>query len=419
MGMHQLKLMREDEHSGGVTIYQRYARVSMLIGIITAIAFCTLYLLHIFPIPQLEDWLIRQWFSMRGERHAPPDIVIITIDNESLRRLGRWPWRRYVHAKLLRRLRQAQVVLMDILFIEREREHPNDDVELRTAMLEAGNVLLPILRMDEVRAPVDEERRALAKMRMFAYPFGDAPHSVTLPISALRAPMASLMDACAGVGIAYSRPDSIGIYRRIPLGVLVSHERWRGKDTKVVIYPSVVLEAVRIALGLGRANIQFADASVQLGNIMTVRTPAGATSGWLMDINFAGGRHAFSQYPYYLVHDGRIPPSEFRNKVVLVGFTAQGLYDIRPSPFDPLTYGVEILANAIYTLLHRQAFTYIPPGVVLILVLAVGLASGWILPRVNPLLAFLLFVFMLVGITFIALKLFSINVMFPASPLYL
>ena len=61
----------------------------------------------------------------------PEDIVIIAIDDQSLRPeaeggLGRWPWERSVHAELLGKLRNARVVAFDVLFTEPEKSNGED-----------------------------------------------------------------------------------------------------------------------------------------------------------------------------------------------------------------------------------------------------------------------------------------------------
>src|SRR5262249_20380832 len=74
------------------------------------------------------DWR----FLWRGNRVVNSDIVIITIDEKSIQALGRWPWRRDVHANLIRKLAAAgaRVLAFDSLFTEPDREHPDADAAL-------------------------------------------------------------------------------------------------------------------------------------------------------------------------------------------------------------------------------------------------------------------------------------------------
>src|SRR5690606_14721612 len=80
-------------------------------------------------------------------RPAPDDILIVAIDEPSLAALGRWPWRRTVHAALLNRLGQAGVrgVGLDVILSEPDTEHPQDDALLAEAMRGNVPVVLPLI----------------------------------------------------------------------------------------------------------------------------------------------------------------------------------------------------------------------------------------------------------------------------------
>ena len=54
---------------------------------------------------------------------APDDVIIVAIDENSLSQLGRWPWPRTTHAKLINRLQQehAAAIGLDIVFAEADQ----------------------------------------------------------------------------------------------------------------------------------------------------------------------------------------------------------------------------------------------------------------------------------------------------------
>lgn len=80
-------------------------------------------------------------------RPAASDVVIVAIDERSLEQLGRWPWSRSIHARLLDKLTDAGVkaVAMDIFFIEAEQDNPNADAQLANALRRNGGVVLPLI----------------------------------------------------------------------------------------------------------------------------------------------------------------------------------------------------------------------------------------------------------------------------------
>lgn len=75
-----------------------------------------------------------------------PRVLLVTIDEPSLKKLGPWPWSRSVHADLIDRLNAAQPegVLLDVIFSE--PEEPASDKRLSDALCNAGNVVLPLVR---------------------------------------------------------------------------------------------------------------------------------------------------------------------------------------------------------------------------------------------------------------------------------
>src|SRR5207245_10970126 len=78
--------------------------------------------LHTYALGLLGDFerqTVDVRFSIRGERTAP-NLVMVSIDEASLRHLGRWPFRRSIHAAVIDNLRKsgAKVMCFDVQFIE-------------------------------------------------------------------------------------------------------------------------------------------------------------------------------------------------------------------------------------------------------------------------------------------------------------
>jgi adenylate cyclase len=402
-------------------MWQRYERVGFSIGMVSSVIVCIAYLLNIFPMPQIDDLMRRCWFILRGELQPMDDIVIVAIDNESIRRLGRFPWRRKLHAQLLRRLRTAKAVVMDMMFVEADKEHPEDDIELANAISGCGNVILPMLCLDEPTAKTKGEEKAFnTAVKKSAY---RAPEKCSksfkerlvavasrMPLS-LKAPVETFIKGSRSVGVAFAYPDTWNIYRHIPLGIPVERSDAHGST---FIVPSVVLEAARVAMGVGKDKVSFVEGGVNFDD----KFIQAKGTNWLMEINFVGGKGAFTQFPYHAILSGDIKSREFDGKVVIVGFTAEGLYDIRPSPFSQHTYGSEILANAIHTIMSGQHFKQLPKGIPMLIALIISALLSLALLRANPLLSLLIMVMVICGITFVTLELFSFRLLLDASPLY-
>jgi len=92
-----------------------------------------------------DFWLYDSTVMLSG-RPAPADVLILTIDEASLTRFGRWPWSRHVLADVLEHLTRAGAgpVLLDVIFSEPEREDPKADARLANAIRTHGRVVLPV-----------------------------------------------------------------------------------------------------------------------------------------------------------------------------------------------------------------------------------------------------------------------------------
>ena len=102
------------------------------------------------------DHLVQDATTGLQKRPPHPDIVVVAIDERSIAAIGRWPWRRALHAELLRQisLQEPQAIGMDILFTEEDTVNPVDDTLLANAIRSSGRVVLPV--MMQTRGTVEQ-----------------------------------------------------------------------------------------------------------------------------------------------------------------------------------------------------------------------------------------------------------------------
>jgi len=117
--------------------------ISLSIAFTIAILFLILTNSRTYQILELKALDLR--FALKGNRPAQAPILHIDIDDQSLNKLGRWPWPRSYHAKLINTLKecQAKQILMDILFMEEFKENPGEDALLSNAMSQSGITYIP------------------------------------------------------------------------------------------------------------------------------------------------------------------------------------------------------------------------------------------------------------------------------------
>jgi diguanylate cyclase (GGDEF)-like protein/PAS domain S-box-containing protein len=296
------------------------------------------------------DLLLYDWCAARQSRTPAEDIVIVAIDEQSLRQLGRWPWSRRVHADLVRKLTAAgaKAVALDIVFAEPDAADPAADRDLATALADNGRVVLPV---------VNEQIRLNGQL------------IETLPIPALA-------QAVAGLGHVDVELDPDGIARGVFLKAGLGSPRW--STLALAVLETVDPSGWQAPPGQ--------------------RTPAthlSSPNAWRRDyhvlIPFAGPPGHFQRASYRDVLRGDFAPTLLRDKFVLVGVTATGIGDMLPTPVgqaQPMP-GVEFNANVLDALRRGLTIQPLPrsgslllTGILVLLPLALYAVSPprWTLP---------------------------------------
>ncbi len=337
------------------------------------------------------------------------NIAIIGIDEKSLREVGRWPWSRGRIADLLQLLsdEKPRVIAFDILFSEPERSdtleliralrggtpipaqlsetlekyerEADGDGQFAEAIRQSGRVVLPIamaVPTDRQRlGETDDEAPILLAQSSFGLVQGLRVEALFRPIEArsLTPPIERLARHTAALGHVYSMPERDGVLRWEYLALK------HGED----YYPSFGLQVAREALGLRREETRLLlGEAVQLGPI---RIPTDERGRML--VNYVGREGTYPIFSATDVLHRRIPPGHFRDKILLVGATALGTYDLRVTPLSANMPGVEKNATVIDNILRRRFLHRTDTMRLLdaLFILGFGVSLGLILPHVSAL----------------------------------
>ena len=231
---------------------------------------------------------------MMTGRAADRDIVVVAIDDATIEALGRWPWRRAIHAALLDRLSGARAVGLDLIFAEPDTGRPGDDAILADSIRRHGRTVLPVV-LDRLRNP-----------------------------TAIGLPIPELARAAADTGFINAVIDPDGVVREAALTAQFAGDR---RNHLAISMLEVGGEAGRAQRLMRRANAD--------GRIL---------------IPYAGPPAHTSTVSYLSVLRGDVPPQDLRGKYVLVGAWATGLGDDYPTPVSHDVSGisgVEIIANIL------------------------------------------------------------------------
>ena len=282
-------------------------------------------------------------FRLRGASPSNANIVIVEVDDSNISEVGRWPWKREWHAALTKALKDlgARQVYFDIIFSE--PSSPDIDDQVFAASIGAtGNVYLP-------------------------FAFQDRPASMNNALF----PIEALKKNAVGTGSINIYPDIDGAIRYMPLFFIEG-----GKA-----HPHVSLQ---IAMDSMDMKIAWAEPGklVLSNESEKVEIPIVKDNSFL--INWYGKwKNTFTHYSYIdiLVSykellAGKKPDidlSPIRGSICLVGVTAIGLYDIRPTPLEPEYPGIGAIATTIGNILDRNFVTTAPPWLNYIFIYILGL----------------------------------------------
>ncbi|MBN1960048.1 MAG: adenylate/guanylate cyclase domain-containing protein [Deltaproteobacteria bacterium] len=191
-------------------------------------------------------------------------------------------------------------------------------------------------------------------------------------------PLPKFVKVAKGLGFFNASPDRDGQMRRLPL-----LQRFEDK-----LYPALSLIA---AARFSDSNIWpltnpfYSDKLNGLApiNEQDIKIPTDFNGGFLINY-YKNPEEYFKKYSVADFIDDTVPASVYKNKVVIFGFTAQGLLDLRPTPFSPITPGVYIHAMAIQNMIDNKYLDRVF-GIALVEALAyllIGLILGLLLPRI-------------------------------------
>ena len=318
---------------------------------------------------------------------APSEqIVLVSIDNESLRRMeplvGRWPWPRLVHATLIDYLAAAgaKVIAYDVLFAERDirkfmvadTEWTGDesDAALVDSSRRAGNVIhaaeaASIELVDPSRALAENLDAPALNVRLSQGGCVERRPRVTPPFPALA-------QASRGIGHTLLTLDSDGPVRRIAPIVQI------GERT----LPSFSMATV---MATGEAPVMRVEPGPdgQCSALIPWRGPAYNAAGVPTFTSYSFYDLFYSQQQLIEGQKPGIDPALFKDRIVVVGVNAEGLHEVFTTPFPVGEInGPEVHANLIDAMLADRSIERAPAWVGVALVAAaaavVGVA-GWFL----------------------------------------
>ncbi|MEW6534777.1 MAG: CHASE2 domain-containing protein [Candidatus Auribacterota bacterium] len=383
-----------------------------------------LLLKHISPsfIEIVNLKILDNFFQQRGVQEFSEDVVIAAVDEKSIAALGRWPWSRSVLASLVERLNElgAAVIGFDMVFSEQESglqsdvkelifkqiedemkdqaivrllvgtaldtvlaEHDTDNVFARSLANESKVIIghFFFVSPDEVRhlqrkATYQDDLRLLRNDRILRVFESDiAPdESIFFNPVGINVNIPEIVNAATGTGFFNTIPDADGAIRHMPLVC-----RFDGD-----FYPSLSLQIASEYLG-DPIKLQLSQYGIEQLSIGQRIIPVSA--GGKLLVNYIGPSMTFAHYSIADILKPGLETGVFRDKIVLVGITATGLYDLRVTPFSAVYPGVEIHASVIDNILNQKYITqpWWTYAISPFIIIAIGIVLSVLLPFMQPL----------------------------------
>jgi adenylate cyclase len=339
------------------------------------------------PVPfvdAVEEAILSWKFQVRGQVRPGDDVVIAAIDERSVQRFGRWPWRRDAFALLVERLRSygVRTVAFDVVFDEPDPPRGRREARDLLASLGRGRPRrdpslewLARMAVHDPDARFAESVRSAGNVVLGYFLFrsaGDAPgmspEDLTAGLSLVAESAARIVRAEAEVGlqrVAGARPPIERLARAAGkwMGYFNARSEAEGGGFHLA---HAVDGALLLHLSLvAAAHFRGFDPTVVLGRdglprISLEETLIPTETHGRFYANHYGPRNTFKHFSVADIVDGNVPPERLRGKLVFVGATAIALFDKWRTPFDADLAGVEIHATAADNILTRR-FLARPP----------------------------------------------------------
>ncbi|MBD3226360.1 MAG: CHASE2 domain-containing protein [Caldithrix sp.] len=353
---------------------------------------------------QTYDWRMEK--KIADAPDVIDDIIIVDIDARSIQKLGKFSqWPRQYHTKVVEFLSDAgaMAIGLDILY-DRDTWRPEQDVEFVNAVQQAGNVYnavyFAMADSDNFRYVMPEEPEAF-KAREHYYRLPNVKMRHFREEERFESDFYELLNASRGCGHVNFKPDVDGVVRSIHLFSRFNNH----------LYPSL---GFRIFMDL----IQVDSVSFDVGKHLNLLRDEQIISQIPVDkngdmlINYAGRFKTFRYISFYDVlkaKERNLDPRYFKNKIVLVGTSLPGLFDLRSVPFMQAFPGVEIHANILNTLLKQDFIKALKNHETFIMLAGIGIIFGIIISLISPLLSVILTFVFAAGHIMLSLFLFLQN----------
>lgn len=341
-------------------------------------------------------------------------VTIIDIDEKSLAEIGQFPWRRDIYSKILENLNKfnPSAIAFDIVFSEEDKQNPknllnrlkkeyegfnyievDDSQKIFIEGLKNSKSILPIIGEPKDNLVINNSK---PKIRLIKK--GNDPKNFLYSFKNKIISLEKLNNAAAGIGSISLIPSIDGIIRYAPVIINIDNSIW----------PSLSLEAVRISNN--QKNLLVKTDTNGISEIKTRTNQIKTDSNALINIKFK----YFDKSNYISVLDildNKFDKKRIENKIILIGSSAQALFDIVKIANGNVVPGVEVHAHLIDNIIKSESIvidqTTVLLGYAILIISTIIIVISTI--KIKPRFSIFIFVTLILIINLISVVFFKFD----------
>lgn len=361
----------------------QHAFWALIIGLVVAGVFAALDCAGVIAPLENKTYDLRMMATRHTPKGSGANVALLYVDEPSLATMKEmgisWPWPRELYAGALEFAKRggAKAVLFDLFFSEPSSYGVADDEAFGKGIAQGPPSYFVFFASKNEGETSASAKKILERSDL---PFGAKPPQFMPEVYSLESiPIPAIAEHAAGFGNAQTIPDSDGIFRRLPLALRLDNN----------ILPQISVEVAGSVANFGSVEWQSRTKMTIDGKQIPLDD-----DGNLL-INYIGGVDSYPAYPLAQVlisnqqiTEGKKPdldPSVLKDRIIIIGVAASGLYDLKPTPLSRVYPGPEVHATIIDSLLRQNFITPLHRAARVIIILIIVLITAASLSQISKL----------------------------------
>ena len=369
------------------------------------------------PLIQKISNINYDFYQKIFNRGVVENITIIDIDEKSIAKIGQFPWRRDIYSKILENLNQysPSAIAFDIIFSEKDKQNPQDlllQLQKENNQLEnikvinTNQIFIDSIKKSKVILPIigdpnDNFIKNNSKPKLRIIVKGNNPKNFIYSYKNKITSLEEINNVASGIGSISLIPNIDGIIRSIPILYNIDNQIW----------PSLALEAVRISTDQKNLLVESSNGGIE--QIKTRNNTIPSDQNALINIKFK----KFDKENYISATDiieNNFDKKKIENRIILIGSSAQALFDIVKIPNGKIIPGVEVHAHIVDNILNNESIkknfsTQTLENIIFVLLL-IGLL--FVPMKIKPRFSIIFFIGLIMTINLLSIATYQFNFYF-------